>query len=89
MQSTISNLAEVIRNSSLEEHIQDNGKLIGCFIAGGYSYHPQKNIKVQTVIEFYKFITSLSTPKKKIVFDNIYNRLSTLPIRIKDEELPF
>ncbi len=88
-QTTLTKLAEVIRNSSLEECIQDNGKLIGCFISGAYSYNTRKNIEVQTVIDFYKFITSLSIPKKKIVFDNIYNRLSTIPVRIKDVELPF
>ncbi|MFQ8984955.1 MAG: protein kinase family protein [Evtepia sp.] len=86
---TLSKLADLIRNSSLEECIQNNSQLIGCFINGGYSYNPRKEIKVQTVIDFYHLVTSLSPTKQKILFDNIYNRLSTIPVQVDDEELPF
>lgn len=86
---TLSKLAELIRNSSLEECIQNNSQLIGCFINGGYSYNARKEINVQTVIDFYRLVTSLSPTKQKILFDNIYNRLSTIPVQIDDEELPF
>ena len=86
---TLSKLAELIRNSALEECIQNNSQLIGCFINGGYSYNARKEVKVQTVIDFYHLVTSLSPTKQKILFDNIYNRLSTIPIQVYDEELPF
>ena len=86
---TISDLAVLIRNSSLEECIQDNSKLIGCFVAGGYSYNPSKNIPVQVLIDFYGLVTGLDFAKRKILFDNIYTRLSTIPIKLDDDELPF
>lgn len=86
---TLSKMAELIRQSSLEENIQDNSQLIGCFINGGYSYSGRKDIKVQTVIDFYGLVTSLSPTKQKILFDNIYNRLSTIKIQTEDDELPF
>lgn len=86
---TLSKLAELIRNSSLEECVQNNSQLIGCFINGGYSYNPSKDIKVQTIIDFYSLVTSLSPAKQKILFDNIYTRLSTIPVQIVDDELPF
>ena len=86
---TLSKLADLIRNSSLEECIQNNSQLIGCFINGGFSYNPRKEIKVQTVIDLYHLVTSLSPTKQKILFDNIYNRLSTIPVQVDDEELPF
>ncbi len=89
IQTTLSKMAEIIRNSSLEECIQDNSKLIGCFISGGYNYNPRKNIEVQTVIDFYKFVSSLPMSKRKIVFDNIYNKLSTISVYVNDDELPF
>ena len=89
IKTSLSKLAEIIRNSSLEDCIQDNSKLIGCFISGGYSYSTRKNIDVQTVIDFYKFVSGLSASKRKIVFDNIYNKLSTISVHVKDDELPF
>ena len=87
---TLFNLAELIRCSSLEICIQDNSQLIGCFISGGYNYNKQKKVEVQAVIDFYGLVTSLSSVKQKILFDNIYNRLSTINIKIDyEDELPF
>lgn len=86
---TMAKLAELIRHSSLEQYIQDNSELIRCFISGGYNYNTRKDIEVQTVIDFYGLVTSLSPTKQKILFDNIYNRLSTIKVDVSDDELPF
>lgn len=85
---TLFDLAELIRKSSLEEYIQNNSHLIGCFINSGYSYIPRKDIEVQTIIDFYSLVTSLETTKQRILFDNIYTRLATIPVE-DDGELPF
>lgn len=86
---TLSGLADLIRNSALEEYIQDNSQLIRCFISGRYSLYTKKDIALQTVIDFYGLVTSLPPAKQKILFDNIYNRLSTIKIEAEEEELPF
>jgi serine/threonine protein kinase len=86
---TLSKLAELIRCSSLEYYIQDNSKLINCFINGGYNYSARKDVEVQTVVDFYGLITSLSPSKQKILFDNIYGRLSTIKVQLEEDELPF
>ena len=86
---TISKLAELIRNSSLEEYIQDNSQLISCFINGIYSYNPRKTIEVQTVTDFYGLLTSLPPAKRQLVFANIYNRLAAIKVIVDDPELPF
>lgn len=86
---TLSRLEELIRLSSLELHLQNNSQLISCFISGGYSYNNRHDIEVQAVTEFYELIIKLSTPKQKILFDNIYNRLSTIKILTTEDELPF
>ena len=86
---TISDLATLIRNSSLELYVQDNSKLIGCFLSGGYQYDPRKDILVQTLKDFYSLIISLDYSKKKILFDNIYTRLSTIQTIVDDDDLPF
>ena len=88
----ISKLAELIRVSSLEKILQDNGSLISCFISNGYSYKPKKEKEVKHNVDFYKWIISLPINKRKIVFDNIYNRLSKIKIvisEIEDDDLPF
>ena len=87
--ATLTKLAELIRNSSLELYIQDNSQLISCFINSGYNYNEQRGIEVQTVIDFYGLVTSLTPTKQKILFDNIYNRLSTIKVQIAEDDLPF
>lgn len=86
---TLSRLEEFIKSSSLEYYVQNNTKLIDCFISCGYNYNAQRDIDVQSVIDFYKMVTSLSPSKQKVLFDNIYGRLSTISVQINDDELPF
>ena len=87
--TTLSKLSDLIKNSSLEDFIQDNSKLINCFINGSYRYKQTKNIKVKNIINFYTLVTNISISKQKILFDNIYLRLSSIKINIEDNELPF
>lgn len=86
---TLTKLAELIRHSSLELYIQNNNELIECFINGNYNYKGRKEIDLQTVVKFYGLVTSLPLEKQKILFDNIYNRLSSIKTEIPDDELPF
>ena len=62
---TIADLALLIRNSSLEECIQDNRKLINCFVSGGYNYDSRKDIPVQIIVDFYSLVTGLDVGKRK------------------------
>ncbi|MHB8063627.1 MAG: protein kinase family protein [Ruminiclostridium sp.] len=85
---TLNGFAELIKDSCLEEYIQDNSKLIGCFINGGYSYKSGPYIEVAIVTNFYNLLKRLTHPKQKIVLDNIYTRLSKIKVE-SDDELPF
>lgn len=86
---TITGLEELIRNSALEKYIQNNNELINCFIKGGFTYIPSKNIEVEVVKDFYEFIKNLTSHKQKVVADNINSRLSTIRIKIEEDDLPF
>ncbi|QXE18721.1 protein kinase family protein [Clostridium sp. 001] len=87
---TINKLAQVIHDSALEEFVQDNTRLIGCFICGGYNYNTINNIKLETVVNFYKLLNQITPRKQKIVLDNIYTRLSKIEVQINyDDKLPF
>lgn len=86
---TLSKLAELIRNSSLEQFIQNNSQLIGCFIAGGYTYNNRKDIELRVITDFYSLVTSLPPAKRKLIFANIYTRLATIKVVMDDPDLPF
>lgn len=85
----LSKLSELIRCSSLENYIQDNSRLINCFVTGGYKYKSRTDIRFQIVADFYELIISLPPSKQKIIFDNIYERLSAVDVQPMDDELPF
>lgn len=85
----LSKLSELIRCSSLENYIQDNSRLINCFVTGGYKYKSRTDIRFQIVADFYELIISLPPSKQKIIFDNIYERLSAIDVQPMDDELPF
>ncbi|MED3651631.1 protein kinase family protein [Heyndrickxia sporothermodurans] len=86
---TMSRLAILIRNSSLEHYIQDNSELINCFINGKYSYNPTNDIELSIIIDFYQLLQRLVPYKQKIVLDNINMRLSKIKVEIDFDELPF
>lgn len=88
MHDIIVKLSSLIRDNILEEYIQDNERLINCFITGWYTYSPKQNIKVECVKKFHQFLVDLPSFKQKIVLDNIYNRLSVIRVEI-NEDLPF
>lgn len=86
---TITKIAELIRNSALEEFIQDNRQLINCFITGGYRYESRNDINVDVVKDFYSLVTSLAPAKRKLLFANLHTRLATISVIMDDPDLPF
>lgn len=86
----ISRLEDLIKTSSLEEYIQDNSKLINCFISTGYNYSIRNNIEVSYVVDFYKLLIGLNSNKQKIVLDNIFTRLARIKVDDEfDDDIPF
>ncbi len=81
-------LERLIIENSLDEKVQANGKLIGCFAQGGYTYNDSIDIELNTVKEFYDLIKRHKPRKQKIIIDNIHNRFSAVPKKDEDE-LPF
>lgn len=84
----INNLANVIKNNSLEKYIQNNSDLINCFVENNYSYNTCCNIEVLYVKKFYKFLINLPKNKQKNVIDNINTRLSKIRVE-RTDDLPF
>lgn len=89
IEQTVSMLSGVIRNSSLEEYLQDNSKLIECFVVGKYKYYSRKDIPIKVLKNFYTLITGLPYAKKKLVFANVNMRLATIVVEDSDIDIPF
>lgn len=84
-------LSKLIKNSSLEEYLQDNKELINCFIDNDYTYKSTNDIPISIISNFYKLLQRIGSAKQKIVLDNINVRLSKIEIKIEinDDDLPF
>ena len=85
----LSKMSEIIRNSSLELYLQDNSKLISCFVSSKYNYNARKDIEMQIIIDFYRLIASSEKAKQQIILDNIFTRLSSIKVKTVDDDLPF
>ncbi|MBU3176508.1 protein kinase family protein [Clostridium estertheticum] len=88
----ISLIENIIKDSLLEDILQDNRRLITCFISNSYSYFTTKDIHIKTIREFYRFLKNLTEIKKKIVINNIFTRLRMIMIKIDvidDGDIPF
>lgn len=87
--SIISGLKEVVRANKMENFIQNNCKLINCFLNGPYGYYARADIKYDIVCKFYSFLCKLNSDKQQIVVDNILNRLITIDIKMEYDDIPF
>lgn len=85
----ITSLEIVLRNSLLEEFLQDNSRLISCFVKNTYNYSTRKDIPVKDIRNFYKMIKQLSPIKQKILLDNMCSRLNSIPIKLDEDDIPF
>lgn len=88
----IEELEGTYRNSILEEYIQKPNVIAHCFVGGEYYYHKKAKIPVSSLNDFITFYKSISIEKKKIVLNNLWQRLDTIeryePQNVYDN-LPF
>ena len=85
----VSGLEEVYRNSILEDYIQNPNSISSCFVSGAY-YFKRPNIDIFILRDFIKFIKSVSIDKKRIILNNLWQRLDTIKrYRNESDDLPF
>jgi serine/threonine-protein kinase len=85
----VSGLEEVYRNSILEDHVQNPNSISRCFVNGAY-YFKSPEFELNVLRDFIKFINSVSIDKKRIIVNNLWQRLDSIK-RYRDEsdDLPF
>lgn len=91
IQKIIKEIEEVHKNSILEENLQSQNSLARCFIKGNFRYWKNRDIKVDTVYAFSKFISSASKERQKVILNNLWQRLDNIERSDPNEkdDLPF
>lgn len=89
--SIIMELENVYRNSLLEDFIQNPNNVASCFVKGAFYYNKRSDIRVETLKSFINILKSVSLDKKKIILNNLWQRLDKVNryTKIKNEDLPF
>lgn len=87
----IKSLEEIYKNSLLEEHIQNNNKLITIFLDGQYSYFPKKLFKVDILHSMIMLLKSSSDDRRKVILNNLWERFDKVEKYYEkiDDDLPF
>jgi serine/threonine-protein kinase len=88
----ISKLQEVYRDSMLEEYIQNNNKLISCFIKGNFSYVTRLQFQTFFLKDFINMFKGQPNEMKKIILNHLWNRFDAIERKepvIPDDDLPF
>ncbi|HPY76113.1 MAG: protein kinase family protein [Bacteroidales bacterium] len=90
LEKIIADLEEIHRNSMLEDYIQNPNSIARCFVNGSYKYFKHVKFPIYELKDFIKLIKSVSVDKKKIILNNLWQRLDSVE-RFTDykDDLPF
>lgn len=86
----IKSLEDVYRNSMLEDYVQNPILIARAFVRGQYYYNSKTEVSVSVLKDFMQLLKSTSTDKKRIILNNLWQRLDSLN-RYDEEsdDLPF
>ena len=73
----VNELGNVYQNSILEEFIQNTNSIARCFVEGNY-YYRKIEFSLLSLKNFIKFLRSLSFDRKRIVLNNLWQRLDSI-----------
>ena len=80
-------LSNLLTNSELEDIIQSNNKLLGCFLKNEFICK-KSLIEISIVKDFYDLFTKLSVEQKDIVLNHLLVRFEEKEV-ISQIEYPF
>lgn len=83
------NLKNVIEKNCFEDVVQDVNDIVCMIVKGNYRYYPKTKISCSILTSFEQWFNSLSVDSKRLVFNNLIAKISTVEIEVPEEELPF
>ncbi len=85
----ISKLEKALHNNLFEEIIQKNADIINSIVIGEYHYDNIVDIPCDTVRNFLNWFKKSTLESQTLILNNIISKLSNIPIREAEPELPF
>ena len=83
------NLKNVIQKNCFEDVVQDVNDIVKMIVKSNYKYYPKEKVPCEILVSFEKWFNSLSSDSKRLVFNNLIAKISTVKIESLDDELPF
>lgn len=82
-------LKELVEKNCFDTVIHNNSAFVDTMVAGQYSYYPKHPVQSEVVINFYKWFITQIPYNKKLVLNNLVDRLAQLPVETHTDDLPF
>lgn len=90
IEDIIMNLENLYKDSILEDYIQNNWRLIKCFIKGSFRYNTSPTIHINIIKDFLSFLKWNTRDKQKIIINNLWGRFDSVEKEeISIEDIPF
>jgi serine/threonine protein kinase len=89
IEKIIASLQEIYRNSMLEHYVFNTNLIARSFVNGNFKYFKRVYFELDTLTDFIKLINSASVDLKKIIINNIWQRLDTIERYFDLDDLPF
>ena len=84
------NLKNVIQKNCFEDEVQNINDFVSIVVKGNYKYYKKEHVPCKILINFEKWFSSLSESSKRLVFNNIISKTSTVQVELTlSDELPF
>lgn len=85
----ITTIEKVLRNNCFEDIIQQNADVIKSVVTGAFGYSNSVAINCSTVKGFLEWFKNSNTQSQKLILNNIILKLSSIPIKESEPDLPF
>lgn len=82
-------LDNVIKKNCFEDYVHNVQELIKVLVKKGFKFYPNEEVPCYILTDFINWFKDLSSPSRKLVFDNMISKLSTVKVELWDDDIPF
>lgn len=88
-ESFIEKVRRTLKNNIFENFIQNNADIIDSVVSCNYNYNNNIEISCQVIKSFLAWYENSGPESKEIILQNIISKLSTIPVSLSNNDLPF
>jgi len=82
-------LKTLVEKNCFDSVLHNNSELIATVVSGQCSYYPKHPVQSKTVIDFYKWFITQIPYIKRLVLNNLIDRLAQIVVKSDLDDLPF